>query len=139
MKFPDNSFSKRLALVYIAYMMAGSYFAGIRENWYLSRLYMHYAEMGYWEQIRAESWLLRRLNGLPGGYLDALDSLVCEVRYRVVCDRDVLEFYTGFEGLLVYIENDRFYIFPAFAGVILKSDRPGGWSAYGGSSRATPR
>lgn len=110
----EKNYSRQLAVGYIVYMMAGSYFrqTGSRRN--LQNLYLHYAEMPRQKQYQYEERVIRAMDHLDRNFLQKIESLRFQVTGRFDQEDYLLDFSTGgFESLQCRVQkNGSFQLIP---------------------------
>lgn len=109
MKFTNSGkgYSNQLAVSYIVYMMAGSYFhkSSCRNTMEEKHLYMHYAEMPRQKQLTTETEVIKSMNRLCDEFLSCIRTLKCEIHFKQSeGDYRVLFETGGFESVEAVID-----------------------------------
>lgn len=110
----EKSFNKQLAVTYIVFMMAGSYFYKCNHPSQFKRMYLHYAEMPQQKQYMAEEQVISVIEKFDDAILNRMSELCCEVRCWQEDEKYMVEFDTcGFGRLEAEIlQNGKVNIMP---------------------------
>lgn len=114
MKFTNSGkgYSNQLAVSYIVYMMAGSYFhkSSCKNAMEEKYLYMHYAEMPQQKQLTTETEVIKCMNQLCEEFLDSIRILNCEIHFKQFENEYRVVFETGgFENVEAVIDTAGHY------------------------------
>lgn len=110
----EKNYSRQLAVGYIVFMMAGSYFCQSGSSRTLQNLYLHYAEMPQQKQYQYEERVIRAMEQLDSKFLRRIAGLRFRVSGRFDQEDYLLNFSTGgFESLQCRIQkNGTFRLIP---------------------------
>lgn len=104
-----KKYNRQLAVSYIAYMMAGSYFEKCQcvNPCEEEHLFLHYAEMPQKKQYEYEEKILKAMNRMDSGFRKAIGNLRCSARCGRRGDTYLVAFETGgFESVLCAVKSD---------------------------------
>ncbi len=107
-KFVEKRKTTQEEMVYIVYMILGSYFHKVecRNRTMVDRLYLYYMELKDSAQEKKEKRIIGQAEKILKGYKRILSAMNCEVMIRFEEDKCVLDFLTGFEAIHAEVDQN---------------------------------
>lgn len=107
--FTEKTSHRQQETAYMLYMIIGSYFHRCRSKALEENLFLYYKELGESRQIDKERLIIRVSEGVLKDNMTDLAQMNAEVVISRADEMYVLRFYTGFEDIVVTVDDNGLY------------------------------